>query len=248
MIINSNFRDYYDVIAKHGVDKTIIYNRFNKGNVLAFNKKEPYMYGVKLNDFPIKYLPCIHMSHLYIDTFLIFFCGKWYPVAYIQKIKNGRVIFHKMSYSFEETENFITNDKYLVRYYDRKSFLDFPGYITKNSLKRFFEYNGEGIDIQKYRVPIFTIERFILASSYFYSTRMCLNRRLMDFDFVTVKDPYSAYQEISQYISGVLGQNNDPTENISDEDMRDMKGFNNWSFKRESPGPKKERRRKKRRR
>jgi hypothetical protein len=44
-------------------------------------------------------------------------------------------------------------------------------------------------------------------------------------------DYYDSIQEISQYISGVLGVNAPETVSISDESMRDKKGFDSWSFK-----------------
>ena len=63
--------------------------------------------------------------------------------------------------------------------------------------------------------------------------KLILNPCLEDWKFQKVKDPYTAYQEIAQYISGVLGIDSPETVSISDEEMKWEKGFDDWSFKRE---------------
>jgi len=56
---------------------------------------------------------------------------------------------------------------------------------------------------------------------------------------------YMAYQEIAMYISGVLGIGEPDTLEISDEDMRDEKGFFDMSFKKDAGVTKPRRRGKK---
>ena len=54
---------------------------------------------------------------------------------------------------------------------------------------------------------------------------------LKDFEFYRIFPTQQAFQEIWQYISGVLGANNPDVPVPDDETMRDIKGFDNWSFK-----------------
>jgi hypothetical protein len=73
-----------------------------------------------------------------------------------------------------------------------------------------------------------------------------INDELNKVGYVKVVDPFMTYQEIAMYISGVLGVGEPDTVDISDEDMRDKKGFFDMSFKKD-PGVKKPRRRGKKR-
>ena len=57
------------------------------------------------------------------------------------------------------------------------------------------------------------------------------NPVLKDFQFFRAVSTYQAFQEISMYISGVIGVGEKNTVTISDKDMRDAKGFDDWSFK-----------------
>lgn len=67
-----------------------------------------------------------------------------------------------------------------------------------------------------------------------------LNPCLRTLQFEKVKDPWTAFQEIMQFISGVLGQPARETVDITDRDMARQKGFDDWSFRR-MPGDKKRR-------
>ena len=69
------------------------------------------------------------------------------------------------------------------------------------------------------------------------------NACLRDVRFPVFADPATAYQEVSMYIGGVLPREAPEMANISDEDMRDKKGFDGQSFKNISPGERKARRR-----
>lgn len=64
-------------------------------------------------------------------------------------------------------------------------------------------------------------------------TSYCGNVCLKDLDFFRIVPTEQAFQEIWQYIGGVLGLNNPHVPVPDDETMRDIKGFNDWSFKKE---------------
>ena len=55
-------------------------------------------------------------------------------------------------------------------------------------------------------------------------------------------DPYSAYQEIAMYLAGPLANQQDPPQDIDDETLASMKGFDKLSFRTDSPGKKRRRR------
>ena len=47
-----------------------------------------------------------------------------------------------------------------------------------------------------------------------------------------IKDPYTAYQELSMYL-GNMAFPNKPIPTISDEVMAEIKGFNKFSFRKD---------------
>mgnify|MGYP003622274691 FL=1 len=61
---------------------------------------------------------------------------------------------------------------------------------------------------------------------------MTLDDRLKSVHFYQVFDPEMACQELSTFVGGMAVPSKEMPE-ISDADMRDIKGFNEWSFKKE---------------
>ena len=60
-----------------------------------------------------------------------------------------------------------------------------------------------------------------------------VNPILRDYQFARVIDPYTAFQEIQMYVSGVLGVNKDGTEFPSTEKEKVAQhGMDKWSFRR----------------
>lgn len=54
--------------------------------------------------------------------------------------------------------------------------------------------------------------------------------------FAKALDPYTAYQELSMWVGGVLANPERPTAELSDEDKIAKRGFDEWSF-RKMPSP-----------
>lgn len=95
--------------------------------------------------------------------------------------------------------------------------------------------NDITVDIDKLLVPLFVEWKTPIftagySNEYRYQT-LRINDCLSTLNFMRIKDVYTAYQEIAQYMSGVLGLNDKEMIQISDVDMRDKKGFDEWSFK-----------------
>lgn len=70
---------------------------------------------------------------------------------------------------------------------------------------------------------------------------------LQDIGFPSVMDPFTAFQELTMWLGAQARPEKDLVE-ISDEIMRDEKGFDEWSFKNKAPGAKKLRRKENKRR
>lgn len=224
MHIVSSFTDYYDsAIGFGGVDKSIVYVR---------NKKETeerrYMYG---NNQRLS-----RNRHLYYDTFLVFFCGKYYgglrvevrvPDDLYTPAYRSTVVFF---YDFDKARAFLSNfgvelDDKPSKWYRHNVYT-----VMTNPEKHKKELLKEGEDEPDNPIRVRT------------NYKLIENARLADFNFQSVFDPFAAFQELQMYVSNTdLGETKEPKP-IDDDIMRDMKGFDEMSFRQTSPGDKKRRR------
>ncbi|HRK33548.1 MAG TPA: hypothetical protein PLJ47_03045 [Candidatus Hydrogenedentes bacterium] len=62
--------------------------------------------------------------------------------------------------------------------------------------------------------------------------RYAINPFLKPHDFQKVFGPAEAFQELAMYVGNQLARQPDPISTVSDEIMRDQKGFDKWSFRR----------------
>jgi hypothetical protein len=83
------------------------------------------------------------------------------------------------------------------------------------------------------------VESMTRESSYQVRITCALNPQLRLERFQEVKGPSEAFQEISMYMGNQLAHENEPPATISDEIMRDEKGFDEWSFRRHKEEDKK---------
>lgn len=114
--------------------------------------------------------------------------------------------------------------------------------LDRADFEQFFKVHQPVKDdrlFQHFGAPILVLRKI---DGYSSTVALHTNDELTKVDYMKVVDPYMAYQEIAMYISGVLGVGEPDTLDISDEDMRDEKGFFDMSFKTD-PGTKKPRKR-----
>ena len=177
-----------------------------------------------------------------ISNHCVGFCGKIYKVykvichgryntfTYSKEIPPHSLFF----YSFSKLDEFIQsslNDKKRQKYLtDTFTFGDY-GDVTRYRLKS----ESEAVDalipsitkyFQEYKVPVFSyhfdVDKFINGK---YVHRLELNSCLNDDEFYKVFPPPIAHQEISMYLSGVLGNCNPPIPSVSNDDLVVAKGF-----------------------
>lgn len=250
MKIISKFQDYYDSALAYGMDKELIYNRktirteYHKTNNPSPAHIKP-LFQI-LNKVPTP-------AHLYgrntnmasVDGFVYGFCGKVYvglKLKYIENPHNYHIQEEHEAFCFSVDDIIKFLEKFPALKNDLKLFLEKPEprkelYWRKNSFNQydvetfFEEYTGN----TKYenafyesKVPAMVVYK---GSNYQAPSVLELNPCLKDYGFMRMIDPFTAFQEISMYISGVLGVGNPEMVEISDESMRDKKGFNDKSFK-----------------
>lgn len=259
MRIISDFHDYYDSALSYGVDTSLLFLRKEKQveyrdtkdlvkdcpeAVSNLGYAEMLLHRIP-DEIP---LPKKCFSRYFsLTPTVIGFCGRYIPSF---KMHLGD--------SFEsETITFYTPDslatlipqKYLD--YQRLTREELDEILSRkvefNSWKKVLTYRYWA-DVQQdnlvttqhdnpfigMKTPIFRMER---ASRGSY--RLTINPCLKDSQFQKIKHPQQCFQEISMYLGNQLAVQNDPPAVISDNTMRDKKGFDEWSFRRHKTESKK---------
>ena len=248
MRIISKNHDYYDGVAKQGIDLSIVYMR----------NQEDIQYQKPSSDFPK-----LRVSHLYnddrrsysfdlktpmqikdfmfqkVEVFLkqviVGFCGNIYPCIKVELryLSNDTYSSEYQDYCFysleslkdffEETVNInLEKTKGRSGLLSRMDFKDISNFFqnySNNKLQDLFYTKN---------VPVFIYRPTINQS---HETTLEINGLLKNYQFFKVKDPFSCFQEISMFVSGVLKSNENPMVSISDSDKLHKHGFDKYSFK-----------------
>ena len=229
MYIISKYPDYYDSVgAQYGIDKSIIYKRdkteltATKGEFYGPIKKVLAGYGTHL-DFPnhviLKAATGNPKSTCNVRKYWygIGFCGKLYVCLKIivEKAVPYGVPADKEYFLYsdqllpimeEEVNNTPQPKKYAFRWSAPTNY----NHVI-NNIKALENLDYSSVFYER-KVPVFM---FMIEGNnnrdILNSYNPVLNPVLKDFLFFKVKDAFTAFQEIQQYISGVIGVgNNEP--------------------------------------
>jgi len=242
-IVGKDFCDYYDSCLGYGIDKTIIYQRtikeYEYGSKL-FKETEkllnvlPTYYSTDYysTDYYIHKIYKNNKKEYYFESGAIGFCGIIYPfVKVFVEIKNAYQTKSKVIYfynqdsltKFLEKIKFKIKNKFGKQLFSKEFFKKL--FKQSNNLDIFFKIGNPTWSI----VPIHDRAKHI-QTNY----KLVINPKLEDYQFYKVFDSFTAFQEISMFIGGVLGQVHPMTSTISDEDMKYKKGFGHkYAFKTE---------------
>lgn len=240
MYIISKNKDYYDgVVGTMGIDKTIVYERTEKEIEEKTEFPEPFQYNkrsyyvennsafILLNEFGTD-------SKKYFDNsfFLIGFCGKVYlawKMYYKKKEFDTQanqyvdVVKYDIIYGFDNVKKHLIDNRWGKSLYDSVQYvLNYnPIEIFRTIKSPIFVYNG-GIDIR---------ERSWNKNS---KSNFIINPILKEYEFYKVIDSFTAFQEISMFIGGVLGIGEKEIIEVEDKYKIPQHGFDKWSFRKES--------------
>lgn len=236
MLIISKEHDYYDCIQGQGIDKSVVYKRETREVDRALLKAVEIV-----NDYN---RICLIKNHrgvkLYIERHIVGFCGKWYFCTEVRKEYETGRSKSSFCYDIESLRDITRKEKSLADHLrDGKVYGGYVwGSYSERSAETTYRDVGKLDDIE----PFITYSSPILVPKWGHGRRYLeVDSILKNYQFFKVMDPYTAFQEISMFISGVLGNTEVDTVDISDEDMKAEKGFYKWSFKK-MPGEKKPRR------
>lgn len=256
MRIKSSFKDYYDKAMMYGQDSLQYHRR-----PFFIQYKDVHGYGFKspnglFNHTAIQKAKIIedesncpfYTNHFNssnnefdVQTYVIGFCGKLYQAFHCTLMTTyGRKEEKYTLYNIEDLDKFFETHfpKELNKYYSQetvfyyeqdglkglhsrfqKSIKDFERIYRETQWDRTVE-----ILIETYRTPV-----FIRCPD----NTVLINGILNPLEFWRVFDHFTTYQEISMFLSNIAAPEK-PIPQPSDIDMRDAKGFDKWSFRKES--------------
>jgi hypothetical protein len=251
MLIDSDFHDYYDTALSLGVDKTCPYLR--KEKIISIEIKQRHM--VKKSEWASNEKPAMYhkireseLPHMRgksawnrpsINRMILGFAGKIYPFIKMPGLpKHKHDVDAKPDFIYDLDKAIeILNERHPKRMIAHKKDKRTYGEVYwlngthPDNLADFFKVENWGKFVplfETHKVPI-----FIIRSRYSGNHELILNPTLKDFGFIRVKDPYTAFQEIHQFLSGVLGIGERMTAKVGNKDRIAQRGFNKFSFRKD---------------
>lgn len=250
MRIISKWKDYYDTALAYGVDNSILYARTKYEHTISDNiyrasditgLPEKFQ-GLESIITKFKKLTC-HVNRyaftrananpkLTVVPVLIGFCGT-FTLAYDVTFTRSNYE-HQYYYKLEDVIKVITDevgDSIWTNHRNYYGLFD----LNPTDLKRSFEEVESFNKLNKKddlfidtKSPIFMITRNKESGIVIE-----LNPQLSKFNFAKVVDPYSAFNRISQYLSGAIGNTEIDNFKMTDNEKRDSHGFNKYSFRKD---------------
>lgn len=212
MLIISKFHDYYDSAIAYGVDKECVYERKTETVKDSKWKYRDYT-DFENKDFNFR-----------LTTHTIGFCGNVYRCVRVEQ-QNKYSISDKKIHGFYRAEDIISfmeendiglREKGFSRWSSTfRSTANINAYFNAEKKQHLYDM------FREYNTPIYVINR----------NNTVINPCLKDFKFGKVRDAVTAFQDIHQYIAGVLGSKEKDTVDISDKTRIQQHGFDKWSFR-----------------
>ena len=237
MRIISKFQDYYDIGLSYGVDKSLVYVRKeielerDQFKIPEIEKILDFEHNTRFWGHHVWHHLMNAQGHQTVDMFFVGFCGKIYSGLYVDWRNKIERFYNKEDL-----------DIFLKKYPKIKSEMNnlHPRYRRRwkhlsqyEKMIRFFEeYPAVQTDepFFNFKSPIFYFPTGNERNNQ--GRKFTLNANLKDVSFYKVIDPYTAFQDISMYIGGVLGIGDPDTVDISESDLLEQKGFDKkWSFR-----------------
>ncbi len=219
MKLHTDFHDYYDNAVGYGIDEKVHYNRFTKEVEI----------NIKANaSFPPNYLP----------TYLLGFCGKIYPLIKIWESESfsyacDEIYAPKKAKYVYTFEHFEKNKAKFCNWFDSSNYFQI-NHLLENKrelirIKQFFidwHFQSDEVFLEN-KTPIWVVRLDT------YRQKGLINPKLKDYGFNCIKDSFTAFQEISMYLSNILVEQKEVLK-IEDKYRIEQHGFDlKTSFRKE---------------
>lgn len=185
-----------DSVSKLGVDKTCVWKRDTAEYQIEFNQDSwIYLDGSRFNasyfPSPSRYsISDRKGNYVNFERLYLGYCGQTYKIF----IKYGEYYVFGDKYIQPKEVFFNPTDEEIDRIEGKKHK---PKRYKEKKVEQPFNLNV----FQKFNCPIFLVREQNRQDGKFLITNLVLK----DLDFFKIKDAYICYQEIYQFISGVLG-------------------------------------------
>lgn len=231
MRLISKYHDYYDSAIGYGIDPNVTYVRKAETFKVRTPEYKQHIDKLGIKDF-IHARHTIKRGDMNIKSFMLIFCGKAYYGIRFEYIRNGTArehlpVIYGVFYDFDSAE-----------FWFNKWGLDIESTLEK---KRELWYNSASVKIIKEHFnKVHEHQKFIdytfeldAPAIYIGPDYITTNPRLVALEFYKAKAPFEAFQELSMYISGVMGGSSPKLVELTDKDLIAKHGFDKKSFRKE---------------
>ena len=254
MKIVSKRKDYYDSAQGMGIDKTLVYVRHPyKAKLDEFEYKfikELFNCAPRWSNNRWRY--CKDELECSAEPFIVGFCGKAFPGMRLKiavgKDGYGCTKFKTIyAYSYKKLVEILEKHKLESELKEVQDKTVLWG-TNKKSTMEFFELGKRHKEFEKFfireKAPIFTVvqdmklqiglttsDHSTMKHPELVSGGLIVNNNLKDLHFFEKIDAFTAFQEISMYLGGVIPRDTPELVEVSDKSMIEKKGFNECSFR-----------------
>lgn len=240
--------DYYDNVLAYGRDDDVVFVR-SKAEKRS-NRDVPVYSGGILSRIAFKGKKGDYIRHAYYNHSLryngfqyyfkhmtVVFCGKEY--------RGIQISMHPESNDLSQTDLYFWNHDKFIEFVHEQSLTITAAYVraTQNALDKelleYFDPHELGTKERNWlienRITILVHDVTYIPPYAVQGTGMVWNVNpdtLKDIEFYRIVDPYTAFQEISMWVGGVLPRNPNPMVEITDDKVKISKhGFDKFSFR-----------------
>lgn len=236
MLILSNFHDYYDTASTYGIDKSIVYNRHTTKIQHIVPDRE-----VINQNF---YARFERVGGQEVQWKIVFFCGEVFPLLKIFNGYDRNERQYTFLYGEEKIDEFLAlrrehdalnyTSTYFLQMHERRKKRKPDSYYSYRSrfqrTLQHFQQKSEHFFVE-HRTPIILVD----------AAEIVLNPPLKSIEFFTQRDSFTAFQDIMNFLSGVLGQSENNDVAMSDALKIQQHGFDvKWSFRNPDPPKRKQ--------
>lgn len=212
--------DYYDCALGYGQDPLCSWTR--KFVKYECDKRSGVVKGFpfpqelcKFGSFKNSFMSGVNFSFNLITftTGAVYFCGKVYPFFTVT-VDGKRETF----YTYESLKRYVDNITGCKDYMENYKFYT-SRWVGRNHHREIEKHFEMQIDTRPLH-EVNNVPVYIVANGTLYE-----GGSLKDFSFFKVMDPYTCFQELCMYVSGVLGGMSPKLVEVSDECKIEGKGF-----------------------
>jgi len=221
MKIISSFKDYYDGVQSYGMDEKSVFERqspkveINLLDGFFDFHKEFIDYG-QTYTFEKKGANSYYDERIIATQLLLGFCGMLYFGYKFDTIEKGKPVESRVFYSVEESKVYL---KSINQAYNTQGFeIRNHPILTKPNLDWFHTLNAPLFIFPAYAAHPEEVNLNWDEDIPKKPQDLMLNPNLKALDFHKVKDAYSCFQEINQFISGVLSENENKSTTLTDKE------------------------------